>query len=230
MNATDGHVPLTVSASEASSAGQRSIEHFTGFLLESSTHQAIISQRVDEYLRAEGGTDKAIARVVFHAPPPELLSTFDPARAARIVATFRRNSTWQDPTLTMLRTIAHPEAVARNPYKRHVPRGLQSQWQESFLLPRDLTPAERAMGRRFYAKYAEVFRMMIRADVGLLAGTDVGFPYIVPGFSLHDELEEMVRLGMTPRQALRHYECLGYGISSRGLFPHDSQAIVLSAT
>ena len=45
---------------------------------------------------------------------------------------------------------------------------------------------------------------MHRAGVALLAGTDIGAPLLVPGFSLHDELALLVRdAGMTPLQALQ---------------------------
>lgn len=45
---------------------------------------------------------------------------------------------------------------------------------------------------------------MHRAGVALLAGTDIGAPLLVPGFSLHDELALLVRdAGMSPLQALR---------------------------
>jgi imidazolonepropionase-like amidohydrolase len=47
-------------------------------------------------------------------------------------------------------------------------------------------------------------REMHAAGVPLAAGTDIGAPLLVPGFSLHDELELLVRVaGMTPAEALR---------------------------
>jgi imidazolonepropionase-like amidohydrolase len=42
-----------------------------------------------------------------------------------------------------------------------------------------------------------------RAGVLLLAGTDVGIPYAYPGSSLHEELELLVRTGLSPLQALQ---------------------------
>jgi imidazolonepropionase-like amidohydrolase len=42
-----------------------------------------------------------------------------------------------------------------------------------------------------------------RAGVPLLAGTDLGDPYVIPGFALHDELELMVAAGVTPLAALQ---------------------------
>ena len=37
----------------------------------------------------------------------------------------------------------------------------------------------------------------------VLAGTDTGDPYTIPGATLHDELEQLVAAGMTPHQALQ---------------------------
>jgi imidazolonepropionase-like amidohydrolase len=39
--------------------------------------------------------------------------------------------------------------------------------------------------------------------VKLLAGTDTPQPFVYPGFSLHEELELLVRSGLTPLEALR---------------------------
>src|SRR5439155_16076333 len=40
------------------------------------------------------------------------------------------------------------------------------------------------------------------AKVEILAGTDTGDPYTIPGASLHDEMQELVVAGLTPRDAL----------------------------
>jgi len=42
-----------------------------------------------------------------------------------------------------------------------------------------------------------------RAGVPLLAGSDLGDPYVVPGFGLHDEMQLMVAAGVSPLAALR---------------------------
>ena len=39
--------------------------------------------------------------------------------------------------------------------------------------------------------------------VKLIAGTDTPIPFLVPGFALHHELEELVDVGLTPYEALR---------------------------
>ena len=44
---------------------------------------------------------------------------------------------------------------------------------------------------------------MFRAGVGILAGTDTPALFNYPGFSLHEELQLLVRSGLTPLQALQ---------------------------
>lgn len=41
-----------------------------------------------------------------------------------------------------------------------------------------------------------------QAKTEILAGTDTGDPYVIPGAALHDELEQLVTAGLTPRDAL----------------------------
>lgn len=44
---------------------------------------------------------------------------------------------------------------------------------------------------------------MQQAGVMIIAGTDIANPFLFPGFSLHDELELMVKAGLSPLEALQ---------------------------
>jgi imidazolonepropionase-like amidohydrolase len=46
-------------------------------------------------------------------------------------------------------------------------------------------------------------RELARMKATILAGSDAGTPYVVPGESLHDELAYLVAAGLTPLEALR---------------------------
>jgi imidazolonepropionase-like amidohydrolase len=54
---------------------------------------------------------------------------------------------------------------------------------------------------------ARIGKRIVRAlrDAGarILAGTDATNPFVVPGFSLHEELRLLVESGLTPYEALR---------------------------
>jgi imidazolonepropionase-like amidohydrolase len=46
-------------------------------------------------------------------------------------------------------------------------------------------------------------KAMSEEGVGILAGTDVGNPWLAVGFSLQDEVADMHAFGLTPLEALR---------------------------
>lgn len=48
----------------------------------------------------------------------------------------------------------------------------------------------------------EMLRTLHQQGANLVAGTDVGNPYVIAGFSLHDELKLMNNVGMTPYEVL----------------------------
>src|SRR5262249_42238656 len=56
---------------------------------------------------------------------------------------------------------------------------------------------------RAYEKQCALVAAMGRAGVRILAGTDLGNPYLYPGFSLHDELDLLLESGLTSLQALQ---------------------------
>jgi imidazolonepropionase-like amidohydrolase len=84
----------------------------------------------------------------------------------------------------------------------YVPAGALREWRDQ------LTNLKQETGgidwREVYRGEVRNAAEMHRAGVALLAGTDIGAPLLVPGFSLHDELALLVRdAGMTPLQALQ---------------------------
>ena len=62
------------------------------------------------------------------------------------------------------------------------------------------------MARRHerFEKAARLLPLLREAGVTILAGTDAGFlnSFNYPGLGLHDELEVLVKYGLTPQQAL----------------------------
>jgi imidazolonepropionase-like amidohydrolase len=49
----------------------------------------------------------------------------------------------------------------------------------------------------------KVVSLFNKYDVKIIAGTDTPIGFLIPGFSLHKELELLVEAGLTPLQALR---------------------------
>ena len=84
---------------------------------------------------------------------------------------------------------------------RYVPKKTRELWREQLV---DLKQEGQTDWLTIYRGEMRNAAEMLRAGMTLLAGTDVGAPLLVAGFSLHDELDLLVsQAGMTPLQALQ---------------------------
>ncbi|MGH3766323.1 MAG: amidohydrolase family protein [Pseudonocardiaceae bacterium] len=192
-----GHVPDAITPTEASDAGQRSIEHLTGITVATSTREAGISA---ELARTPRKPDPTHQRNTLEL---QAAQSHSPELAQSLFARFARNGTWQVPTLTVLRSLSRvgDARYGQDERLRYIPPELAESWQR---FPRaSRSPQELADQQTLFRHQLALVDAMNRAGVGLLAGTDTLNPFCFPGFSLHDELELLVEAGLTPMQALQ---------------------------
>jgi imidazolonepropionase-like amidohydrolase len=133
-----------------------------------------------------------------------LIESYSEEKARALFARFVKNGTSQVPTLAILRAITfinEPEITA-DPRLKYVSPSVQSTWRRS-LFGRPRSAAQQEAMTLTYQKNLEIVGAMRRAGVEILAGTDLGNPYVLPGFSLHDELALLVKAGLTPMEALQ---------------------------
>jgi hypothetical protein len=192
-----GHVPDSVSVAEASSAGQRSIEHLTGVLLACSSRE---SELREQRLKARANHDYT----AFSGIAQQMMATYDPDKAHSLFLELSKNSTWQVPTLVWTEVSASIDApnLAADPRLKYVPASVKEQWRPEKLL-KEASAQQLADLKKEAARNLGLVNAMRRAGVQFMAGTDGPDPYVFPGFSLHDELEWLVKGGFTPLQALQ---------------------------
>jgi imidazolonepropionase-like amidohydrolase len=199
-----GHVPMSVSALEASDAGQKSIEHLDGVLLACSSEEAALMKRAADALNQPDPRISALP--VRRALAKRAVETYDELKAQKLFARFVRNGTWQVPTLTVLRAFAYLDDpdLTKDPRLKYMPESLRQEWNpENDFRLKGRTAEDWANTKKVYRKLLEIVGAMNRAGVPLLAGTDTPNPYCFPGFSLHDELALLVQAGLTPMEALQ---------------------------
>ena len=102
------------------------------------------------------------------------------------------------PALVLWQRMAHldDQRLAHDPRLKFVPESIRKTWPE---LKDD---GDSATYRRQMEGVYRLVSLATRTKVEVLAGTDTGDPYTIPGATLHDELEQLVAAGMTPHQAL----------------------------
>jgi imidazolonepropionase-like amidohydrolase len=206
-----GHVPVAVSVAEASDAGMRTIEHLSEVLLSISSQETAIRTAKLESLRgANAAIDQAL---IIHFPSIEpYLATWSDKKASALFAKLVANRTWQTPTLELYHAwgaALDDPAFWSDPNLALIPKD----WIESWLphgsqflreIPESELPDVILRIKAWYRAQLEVTRRMHAAGVSFLAGTDSSrWDFLVPGLSLHEELQRFVDAGLTPSEALQ---------------------------
>lgn len=195
-----GHVPARVGVRAASLAGQRSIEHLYGFLVAASSAEDDIRRELGAELDVTT-IPSAAAQLAEIGMTERLAATYHPARADSLFRLLAANGTWVTPTLVTSadpRCPGSPLPVPDSAVLAGVPAMLHG-----FVRLRADSADMVANTCRRLPLMLRLTRDMHRAGVRLLAGSDGPNPGIVPGVGLHQELELLVRAGLTPMEALQ---------------------------
>jgi imidazolonepropionase-like amidohydrolase len=191
-----GHLPASVTAREAITAGQHSIEH----------------NPLSDGCASEAAETEAMAMRERRPVPAQvqqiILDAYDQQRCEDLMRRLHDAGVWQVPTLVEARSrlLAEPSRTMRDELK-YVPKAERDGW----VGPRP-TPKDRGDGAaellaqtrpRVFQQMQKLVGMMQRFGVPLMTGTDVSNPWVIPGFSVHDELALFVGSGLTPAEALR---------------------------
>ena len=194
----EGHVPDAIRASEAVAAGQRTFEHLIGIFEASSPDE-------DSYLSRKygAGKDPSINKSL-----GAFLDTYDPAREASLIDLLVKNNVWQCPTLFWERGQWLVDAIdyTKDPDIAAAPHSWVEKRYPSMRasILQTLGTDPLAVRVRFVDHELDIVRKLHAAGVPFLAGTDAPSGVdLIPGISLHLELQRFVAAGFTPLQALQ---------------------------
>lgn len=184
----EGHVPDAVRASEAVAAGQRTFEHLIGIFEASSPNETA-------YLTGK----KTVGM---------FLETYDPNLEAKMISLLAAKQVWQCPTLYWERGQWLVDAIdyTKDPDIAYAGNTwVTKQWprsQKSILRTLDTDPLP--VREKFVEHELGIVRRLHAANVPFLAGTDTPAGVdVLPGISLHLELQRFVAAGFTPLEALQ---------------------------
>lgn len=180
-----GHVPDAVGLAAALRSGIDSIEHLSGY-------------------------ESLARKVPFGAGEEASWARLEESKFESVARETAKSGAWNCPTLVLFQhRVAADESeflgrlLARDEM-RYVSAETARSWlpQNNFL--KNTTPARAASSR----EKGDVMRKKLvyalhKAGAGLLLGTDYGNPFVVPGFSLHQELRNFVDAGLSPFEAIR---------------------------
>jgi imidazolonepropionase-like amidohydrolase len=206
----EGHVPESISAEEASDAGQKSIEHLTRVALSCSKEETTIAEelrRQEATFRAPDATvpQKMASGKRINDLHQRIVDTYDDAIAQALFARFVKNGTWQTPTLTLLRAQTYDPPPAHDPRLKYLPQADRVRFEAGYW--KNFPPAARAWTVKTttleFGESLKIVGSMYKAGVLILTGTDAMNPQCFPGFGIHDELALLVEAGLPPLAALQ---------------------------
>jgi hypothetical protein len=192
-----GHVPESVRVSQALDARQKSMEHLFGIATACSSEE--IDLREARLLAIASEDSAELSRIRARS-----YETFSEWKASELFRRMARYEAWQTPTLTLrkrLSLVGIDELVQQG--TELAPADVRAAWEDPRKDVKKSTPEQSQRFQFDYDFHAKIVALMQRNGVGLLAGTDTGDPYVIPGRALHEELELFVQAGLTPAQALR---------------------------
>jgi imidazolonepropionase-like amidohydrolase len=122
----------------------------------------------------------------------------DETRLKELAELIRNAGSWYTPTMAV-GTVSRDQipGLERRPEMRYVSAEMKRWFQD----PTNVAP-NRDLSRN-EANEKVVLKALHDAGVMLLLGLDSGFRYVLPGYSIHDELRLRVEAGLTPYQVIR---------------------------
>lgn len=173
-----GHVPWQLDAIDFAKSGAASNEHITGVLFKTQSHP---------FVAGEFNSDRKIKK---------------------IIKKFKKHNVWQCTTHIWLQGLSvpfeHEKPLNEGPMQ-YIPRyWVDNLWRPLLgFLDGGRNEEDKIVIKRNFQRRLEVARQMKEAGIPFIAGTDVSAAFILPGFSLHEELAYQVRAGLKPIEALQ---------------------------
>jgi imidazolonepropionase-like amidohydrolase len=188
-----GHVPRAVTMTRAVEMGMEGLEH--------------IRITAGEFLSPEEAAALDYLPVGIREPKIWERIDLESDWIKKLIALLAQKKVYLDPTLVVDEALEVDgmNAMKTHPLNRLLPREILDEMLKQpetpiFNVPDDLKPTALAS----FKKRLKFIGMCSRGGVQLLAGTDsLGLGKMIPGVSLHRELELLCESGLTPLEALR---------------------------
>lgn len=193
------HVPLSLRASQAGPYAN-SMEHLRNVEMDCASNAGELHETRRQVLSSyEPGSGYELRASLHSLQRLSAIAMHDEQRCLEVLAAL--TSTIQVPTTRLLTLGLQPpnarvdwdDAFAR------MPNLVRSDWQEQFAAQESETPPD----TRFDNWALEMISRMHTSGVPIGAGTDTPIGFAIPGYSLLNELDMLVRAGMPPIEALR---------------------------
>ena len=194
------HIPLSMSASEAGPL-VGSMEHLRNVELDCAENAAeLLAARRESLAAPEKESGGALRWSIHQAQRLPAIEAMDKDRCQQVLTKLR--STIQVPTarLNGLPLVDPHDRADWQEAKARLPATVPEEWLN---LPSWIEPDPANRDTRYAEWSLHMIKAMNAAGIRIGAGTDTPIGVAIPGYSLHNELDMLVRAGLTPMEAIR---------------------------
>jgi imidazolonepropionase-like amidohydrolase len=192
-----GHIPWFSTLQDCISSGQSSFEHLMDFHKYCSNKESVLLQTyLDSITKINGGISISLLESAYES--------FDSAKAFAVASLLHQKKVWVCPTMkngevTYLRSYLTAAGID---HLKNVALSIQEKWKPKNLVVRSLEDS--MFWSKLYYREAQILKIFHQANVNIIAGTDTSpTRYVLPGYSLQDELVLFVQEGFTNFEALK---------------------------
>jgi hypothetical protein len=215
-----GHIPPGVNVVEAAHAGMYAVEHLQGSFEACSTEETALQHseggmpnlpQMPEGFKLTEIFERAISNPLLIRPPSfeferRMIDTYSRDKAKRLAEQFAAAGTWQVATLIRLRTmqLGDDPQYRNDPNLRFMPQGTRQMWES---LAQQFGVRVGADAKRTLADLSALQITLVRAfregGVKMVAGSDMGGQWCIPGASLHQEFALLAEAGYSALEVLQ---------------------------
>ncbi|WP_271783842.1 amidohydrolase family protein [Aquimarina algiphila] len=190
-----GHKPIFVSLEKSIQLGQRSFEHGRVFMYEAFPGADSLRLSKDW-------------KVFFQKSKKSMVDSFNSKKALELMNLMKEKNAYWTPTLQTLKfeAFAHDDPFLSNSNLKYISWVRKKLWwgfDVKSNKQRNLSSTSEGLSIAFYEASKKQVNMANKIGVPIMAGTDVTDSYTFAGFSIHYELEELTKSGLSNLEVLQ---------------------------
>lgn len=198
-----GHIPLSMNVIEASNLGLSSIEHFRNIELSMTNLSEELLQERKNLMENNSRIKGSALRSMLHRKQRmRSINTLDSTRIKSVVDVLAKNDTWQIPTMKLYSNYAYKK-FKDSEYMQLLdvlPPAKKREWIEKI---NSISPSLNQQIIQYAEWSSNMVRLMHKKGISFMAGTDTPINFLIPGVSLHQELEVLNSSGLSELETIQ---------------------------
>ena len=198
-----GHVPLSMSVIEASNLGLNSMEHLRNLELSmTEISEKLFQERKNLLLNKSSIKGSELRSLIHSKQRMKSINDLDSIKINNVIDALIKNDVWQIPTLILYKNFANK--TFKNPdylqFLNLLPEERKEEWIKK-INAIDNVISKDVVEYTVWSK--KMVDFMHDRGISFMAGTDTPIGFLIPGLSLHQEIQELHESGLSELEALQ---------------------------